>query len=235
MFLEDCSTQDLVDFLCLGFPAKKVSIGAHITTLNALYDHQISSQDFSVVDYVYCDGWSIYILGKLFGLKKIQRIATTDLFPLVIEKLNRPLKICFVGGHPDIGPLIIEKWMKKNPLDQCQYYDGYQNDWNSTLAKIRNSEPDLMFLGLGMPLELQFICNNYADLPNSIILTCGGMLRILAGIESRSPKIIQSLRLEWMFRLLTSPRRTFARYSKGLINFFRAALLSTVVRRRTKI
>lgn len=228
LVLDNCGTRDLVNSLCHNFPSKKVAIGAHITTLNAICDKQIDKSDFSRVDFVYCDGWSIYILGKLSGLNKIQRIATTDLFPLVIEKLDRPLKVCFVGGRPEIGPLIIENWLKRYPSDRCFFYHGYQIDWKSTLTRIRLDAPDLIFLGLGMPLELQFINEHETELPNGIILTCGGMLRILAGVESRSPIVIQKLRLEWLFRFITSPRRTHARYSKGFGNLIRVAFQITL-------
>jgi exopolysaccharide biosynthesis WecB/TagA/CpsF family protein len=222
--LDDCGTSEIIDFLSGEYPLKKVAVGIHITTLNSLYESQLKRGHFDVADVVYCDGWSMYILGKAAGLRNIQRIATTDLYPLVISQLKRPLKICFLGGDSQLGPLIIANWLEKYPGDSCTFFDGFPSDWQEVFSGLKIDPPDILFLGLGMPLELQILDRFENFLPDCLIISCGGMLRILAGVEKRSPVLIQNLKLEWLFRLVTSPRRTFSRYFRGALNVSRAVI-----------
>jgi N-acetylglucosaminyldiphosphoundecaprenol N-acetyl-beta-D-mannosaminyltransferase len=216
--LDDCSTSEIIEFISGERPLRKIAVGVHVTTLNSLYASKLTRMHFDVADVVYCDGWSMYILGKVAGLRNIQRIATTDLYPLLISQLNRPLKIYFFGGDSQLGPLIIANWIEKYPQDSCAFFDGFPSDWQETFSRIKNEPPDILFLGLGMPLELQILQRYENILPDCLIITCGGMLRILAGVERRSPKLIQNLKLEWLFRLVTSPSRTFSRYFSGTLN-----------------
>ena len=223
--LDDLSLKNLLDFLALDFSNRKVAIGIHITTLNSVFKREIDIEEFSKIDYVYADGWSILSLGRLSGLRNAERIATTDLFPLLLSPIGKPLRVEFIGGEPDIGSQVISNWNLYRPQDYCNFYHGYQENWSKILKQVRANKPDIVFLGLGMPLELKFI-NAYFDLlPHCLILTCGGMLRILAGKERRSPKLVQQLRLEWLFRLITTPRRTFSRYSIGFWNWFKACII----------
>lgn len=219
--LDDCTTQQIVDYLSFDRSVRKIAVGVHITTLNSLYRKDLACSDFDIADVIYCDGWSMYILGKCAGLKKIQRIATTDLYPKLIEQLNSPLKIFFLGGDASLGPSLKRNWLQKYPLDSCDFSDGFPKNWSDALEYVVSKSPNILFLGLGMPLELQILNQYKRFLPNCLIISCGGMLRLLAGVEKRSPKCIQLLRLEWLYRLTTSPRRTFSRYFIGLINVFR--------------
>ena len=223
--LDDLSVQDLLKKLALDFSKRKIAIGIHITTLNALFNREIFMDDFSKIDSVYADGWSILSLGRLAGLRGAERIATTDLFPLLLSKIDKPLNVEFIGGEPEIGPFVLSYWNQYRPKDCCNFYHGYQEDWSKILKEVRSKNPDVVFLGLGMPLELKFINSYFELLPHCLILTCGGMLRLLSGKERRSPKYVQQLRLEWLFRLFTSPRRTFSRYSIGLWNWFKACII----------
>ena len=155
--LDDCSTREIIEFLCREEPRRKVAVGVHITTLNSLYENDLNRRHFDVADGIYCDGWSMYILGKAAGLENIQRIATTDLYPLVVSQLKRPLKICFLGGDPQLGPLIIANWIEKYPRDSCTFLDGFPSDWHDVFSRIKSDPPEILFLGLGMPLELQML------------------------------------------------------------------------------
>lgn len=234
-YLDDCDKGQILDSLSLETPFRKIAVGVHITTLNSLYAKTLTREHFKVADVVYCDGWSMYILGKIARLQHIERIATTDLYPLVISRITRPLKICFVGGDPQLGPSIISNWIEQYPRDSCNFIDGYPDDWQQIFIQIRKNPPDILFLGLGMPLELQ-ILNKYENfLPNCLIISCGGMLRIIAGVESRSPVVIQKLKLEWFFRLITSPRRTSTRYLIGSFNILRSIVQIVFGRMASKL
>ncbi len=232
--LDDCSTREIIEFLCRQEPRRKVAVGVHITTLNSLYESYLNRRHFDVADVIYCDGWSMYILGKAAGLQNIQRIATPDLYPLVVNQLKRPLKICFLGGDSQLGPLIIANWIEKYPRDSCTFLDGFPSDWHDVFSRIKSNPPDILFLGLGMPLELQILERYENLLPDCLIISCGGMLRILARVESRSPVLIQKLKLEWFFRLVTSPRRTSSRYFNGWLNVSRSIVQIMLSRTASK-
>lgn len=225
LLLDDIDLETLIENLANRDAKRKIAIGIHITTLNATFRKLITKADFSDIDYIYPDGWSVQLLARMSGLSNVQRIATTELVPLLLQKFKEPLRVCFVGGPTDIGPAISERWSQFRSQDKSFFFSGYQPDWHKTLKDIRSTQSDILLLGLGMPNELLFIKTYSEFLPDNLIITCGGLLRILAGVEKRSPKIIQLLRMEWLYRLVTSPRRTTSRYTIGIVNLLRALLI----------
>ena len=198
--------------------SKKCVVAAlHITALNSLYARELKNEHFVNVDFLYADGWSVQFLNRLAGFKRAERIATTDFLPLLISKLRAKkgdLRICVIGGMEGIAEKIPVHW--DHPSDTFLTMHGFHSDWDEQFRLVRIFQPDLVLLGLGMPLELFFINRFYDKFPDSIILTCGGLVRILAEQEMRSPKAMQWLRLEWLYRILSFPKQNLSRYLKGI-------------------
>jgi len=48
----------------------------------------------------------------------------------------------------------------------------------------------------------------------------GALFDFWAGDKPRAPKLVQRLRLEWLYRLALEPRRLFRRYTVDMVTFF---------------
>ena len=79
--------------------------------------------------------------------------------------------------------------------------------------EIARLQPDILWIGLGVPLEQQFVARNIEKLRGvGVIKTSGGLFDFLAGKNSRAPKWMQNVGLEWAYRTILEPRRLALRY-----------------------
>jgi N-acetylglucosaminyldiphosphoundecaprenol N-acetyl-beta-D-mannosaminyltransferase len=207
-------------------------LAAHITSLNAYGDSNFRDS-FNAASATYVDGISVRILAKSAGYS-VEKLATTDLAPALIkamtEKVGRQLRIALIGGEEGIAKRAGDRLSHDLGVETVFAAHGYQADWQSCLARLAAFSPDVVIVGLGMPLEAVWCRAHAHELPKSVVLTCGGWLRILAREENRSPLLIQRLQLEWLFRLVTDPRRTARRYLHGIATL--AMLCSRAALRR---
>ena len=63
------------------------------------------------------------------------------------------------------------------------------------------------------------------------IMCVGATIEFLTGEQKRAPKAFQVLGLEWIFRLLTNPRKFFNRYSSAVIPATRLIIKSFGMRK----
>jgi N-acetylglucosaminyldiphosphoundecaprenol N-acetyl-beta-D-mannosaminyltransferase len=75
--------------------------------------------------------------------------------------------------------------------------------------------PDILFVGLGDPLQQHWV-ETYRDQLNApAILTCGGLFDWVSGDNRRAPRWMISSGFEWLWRLMIEPRRLASRYLIG--------------------
>jgi exopolysaccharide biosynthesis WecB/TagA/CpsF family protein len=100
-------------------------------------------------------------------------------------------------------------------LDIVGSHHGYLGgaELEAKLDEINRLAPDILWLGLGVPLEQKFV-RDFADrLPNiGLIKTSGGLFNFLSGKNHRAPGWMQRAGFEWFWRMLLEPRRLFWRY-----------------------
>lgn len=206
-------------------------VAAHVTSLNRVDDEDFVT-DFNAADGRYVDGLSWSLIARAGG-GTARKAATSDLAPQIItdlsERLGRDVRVAVLGGerHPDPARTVAARAAARLeadlPVDAVHAVHGYQDDWDGALARLRAADPDVVLIGMGMPLEAHLTARWRPALPDALIVTCGGWLRILAGDEERAPEFMQRAGLEWLHRLLGDPRRTACRYTVGALNLARHA------------
>jgi len=81
------------------------------------------------------------------------------------------------------------------------------------LTEINALAPDILWLGLGVPIEQKFVLDHSHLLPNvGLIKTSGGLFNHISGRNPRAPLWMQRAGFEWLWRVLMEPRRLFWRY-----------------------
>lgn len=174
---------------------------------------------------VYADGIAVVLLARLMGATSVQRAATTDIgIPILLaaaERLDRPVRVALVGGAEGLAEAAVPALSNAGPIEVVFTCHGYQepDEWVGRLAELSDSQPDVVFVGLGSPRELVFCEVNINRLPPALILTCGGWFGFLAGTEPRAPRFMRWAGLEWANRLAHDPGRLAARYAKGVVTF----------------
>lgn len=98
---------------------------------------------------------------------------------------------------------------------------GFENgyvDEKKALEKIKKANADILFVGLGSPKQERFIIDNYEELKNiKLIMPVGGSIDVIGKKVTRAPKMIQKMKIEWLYRLIKEPKRL--KNDLGLIKF----------------
>ncbi|MAY86055.1 MAG: glycosyltransferase [Pseudooceanicola sp.] len=82
---------------------------------------------------------------------------------------------------------------------------------------IRDSGAGLVLLALGAPKQERFAARALEALPNVGFLSIGAGLDFIAGTQRRAPAWVRAIAAEWLWRMLSNPRRLAARYGACLL------------------
>lgn len=76
---------------------------------------------------------------------------------------------------------------------------------------IRRSGARILFIGLGCPKQEQWMAERVGRIP-AVMVGVGAAFDYVAGTKAQAPSVLQKLGLEWLFRMVTEPRRLWRRY-----------------------
>ena len=80
------------------------------------------------------------------------------------------------------------------------------------IAIINKFKPHFIWIGLGAPKQEMFLYNYYKKFKFGILIGVGAGFDYFAGNIKRAPIWMQSLSLEWLYRLIQEPQRLWKRY-----------------------
>jgi N-acetylglucosaminyldiphosphoundecaprenol N-acetyl-beta-D-mannosaminyltransferase len=172
---------------------------------------------FRHADLIHADGEPVVFASKLLtGTPVPERSATTDfLFDAARAAEEFGLKFYLLGSTDEINTRAARNLNKAYPgIAIAGRRNGYfsRDEEDAICDAINASGADVLWVGLGVPLEYEFCLRNKARLRVGWIVTCGGCFNFAAGDYVRAPQWMQKNGLEWLFRLLKDPRRLFWRY-----------------------
>ena len=81
-------------------------------------------------------------------------------------------------------------------------------------AAINAAEPDIVWVGLGVPLQEKWMAAMRDRLDAPVLIGVGAAFDFHAGLVPQAPSWMQKRGLEWAFRLRQEPRRLWKRYLK---------------------
>ncbi len=85
----------------------------------------------------------------------------------------------------------------------------------AVVAQINRAKPDLLLVGMGNPLQEEWIDRHFAALRVPVCVGVGGLFDFWADNVSRAPRWLRRLGHEWLWRFWQEPRRMARRYLLG--------------------
>lgn len=169
-------------------------------------------------DGIDSDGQPLVWMSRLLKRPIAERTATYELFEAIARRADREkLSFYFLGAEEDVSKAAVDAVRQKYPgIKIAGRRNGYfaVNEEAQIASGIAASRPDMLWVGLGAPLEHRFVARNRASLTGvGAIRTCGGLFDFLSGRKKRAPVWMQKAGLEWLFRLSLEPKRLFWRYA----------------------
>lgn len=157
------------------------------------------------------DGVGVKVAAKMKGMDIPEKIAGVELMVHIVERCcetNTP--IYFLGATDESLKLCVDKLKDKFPnINIAGMRNGFfnPNDTNKIVQEIVTSNAEVLFVALGCPKQETFIIDNFDMLPTKILMGVGGSFDVIGGLKKRAPKIMISLGLEWLYRVILEPFR----------------------------
>lgn len=169
-------------------------------------------------DFVTADGMSVVHASHLTNIKIPERIATTDFFHDAAYAASQSgLKFFILGGKDEENRMAVKaiRYLYPNLHIVGRHHGYFDESMDSHVCNlIRESDADVLWVGLGKPREQYWCIRNKERLaPVAWIKTCGGLYAFLSGSMPRAPQGMQKLGLEWLYRTIKEPRRLLWRYA----------------------
>jgi exopolysaccharide biosynthesis WecB/TagA/CpsF family protein len=167
-------------------------------------------------DLVLADGMSVVWSLRASGRHIPERVTGIDLMTRLLAAAGEHrLRVYFLGAKHEVLKELVEKAKVQNPgLEIAGYRDGYFSPEThlSIVEDIRASGAHMLFVGMPTPFKETW-CEFYRDrLDVPLIVGVGGSFDVLAGFIRRAPLWVQSLGMEWFWRLMMEPRKLWRRY-----------------------
>lgn len=172
---------------------------------------------------VLCDGTPLVWASRLLGNPLPERVAGSDLVPLLLHIAEQKnYRVFFLGATEESAAAAVENLKKKHPNLQVAgrlsppFKSLLEMDHEEIRQKIRAAKPDLLFVSFGCPKQEKWISMHYRSLGVPVCVGVGATIDFLAGKVRRAPKWMQKTGTEWIFRVAQEPRRLLRRYLTGL-------------------
>jgi N-acetylglucosaminyldiphosphoundecaprenol N-acetyl-beta-D-mannosaminyltransferase len=188
-------------------------------------------------DLIVADGMSVVWTSRVAGVPFPERVAGVDMMARLLEAASEHrLRVYFLGARPEVVTELAHRCGREYPgLVVAGFRDGYfgRGDDNEIVEAIRRAAPHMLFVGMPSPFKETWCERHRVALDVPLIMGVGGSFDVLSGFVRRAPRLVQSLGLEWCWRLAMEPRKMWKRYLKTNSEYLWLAA-GEVLRRRMR-
>lgn len=167
---------------------------------------------YQSADILLPDGIGIVLALRLLHNVKISRIPGSEfIFDLCVLAEKKGHKIFVYGASEYVNSRAVETLKQRYPrLEIAGRSNGYvpKENMSELIDEINRSKAEIVFLALGSPRQEKWFAS-YADKLEHVKICqgVGGTLDTIAGTVKRAPRIWCNANLEWLYRLLSDPKR----------------------------
>jgi N-acetylglucosaminyldiphosphoundecaprenol N-acetyl-beta-D-mannosaminyltransferase len=193
-----------------------------VTSVNGIMESQ-QSPDLRAIHndagMVTPDGMPLVWLSHLTGHKNVERVYGPDLMLAVCEaSLKEGYRHFLYGGEEGIPELLAQQLQKRFP-GLCitgTYSPPFRpltpEEDAAIIQTINKSGADIVWVGLSTPKQELWMADHVGKLNAAVLIGVGAAFDFHAGVKKQAPHWVQRHGFEWLFRLLSEPRRLWRRY-----------------------
>lgn len=168
------------------------------------------------------DGMPLVWLSRLQGFQDVERVYGPDLLlDCCRRSLSTKCRHFFYGGAEGVPERLIQRLQARFP--GLLVVGGYSPPFRTLTPDedaeevrcINDAQPDIVWVGLSTPKQERWMAAHRDRLTAAVFIGVGAAFDFHAGLKRQAPRWMQHSGLEWMFRLLTEPRRLWRRYLRN--------------------
>ena len=162
-------------------------------------------------DLVVPDGAGVVWAARYHGDSMPERVAGYDLVQnLLVAAMDKKYRIYMLGGAPgvvDKAKLAAEKRFPGVQIVGTRHGFFTKEEEPEIINTIKKCRPDVLLVALGVPRQEKWIAKYQQELAVPVAIGVGGTFDVMAGVVKRAPLWMQKASLEWLYRLLSEPKR----------------------------
>lgn len=183
------------------------------------YNSPSSKKIMNASGLVTPDGMGIVWLLNLYGHRHVRRVYGPDLVLAVCESgVKHGYRHFLYGGEDGVASAMASRLSSKIPRLQIAGlftppYEPVEQDEDERIVKLINANsPDILWVGISSPRQEIWMAEHLGKINAPVMIGVGAAFDFLSGNKPQAPRWIQRSGLEWLFRLLSEPRRLWPRY-----------------------
>ena len=165
------------------------------------------------------DGMPLVWLSRLKGFRHVERVYGPDLMLALCERsAAKGYRHFFYGGAEGVPEQLASVLQKRFPGLQVAgtfsppFRPLTPEEDDQIIQMINEAAPDIVWVGLSTPKQERWMAEHVGRLTAPVLIGVGAAFDFLTGRKPQAPRWMQRAGLEWLFRLLTEPRRLWRRY-----------------------
>jgi len=191
---------------------------ANVHTLMETYDSPDFRRVVNEADLVTPDGMPLVWIMRWKGAKHQERVYGPTLMLHVLDVASKEnIPVGFYGGTQEVLDALIKRMQARFERLNVAFFQSppfrelSPEEDAEIVERINRSGTRILFVGLGCPKQETWMAR-HRDKVQAVMLGVGAAFDFHAGLKPQAPAWLQKLGLEWLFRLLTEPRRLWKRY-----------------------
>jgi len=169
-------------------------------------------------DLATADGMPLLRCLQLIAGERQERVAGNDLMPALLQKAAAAgLSVYLYGGREEVLERIRARALRELP--DLRIAGAHAPPFRPLSAQERQADADrinasgahIVMVSLGCPKQERWMASMRPGV-NAVMLGLGGAFLLYAGVDTRAPKWMRDLSMEWLYRLALEPGRLWRRY-----------------------
>lgn len=197
----------------------QVVVTPNVDHIVSLADNPELKQTYATADFLFADGMPVVWASKLLGKHLPERVTGADLFTALCEQARQHAwHVAVIGGVPGQETMLLERFAQVYPGLNVSLncprmgFDYLGADGQACVKWVNEIAPDLVFVCLGFPRQDLWALHVREQINTGLLLGVGASMEFALGLVSRAPLWMQRSGLEWVWRLLSNPRKLWRRY-----------------------
>lgn len=190
-----------------------------VYTLMLGYEQPAVRAALNGADWVTPDGMPVVWALRRLGAAGVGRVYGPDLLlALSAVSAEHGLRQYYLGGGPGVAEALASALGQRFPgllvagTASPPFRALSEQEEGDLLERINRVQPDVVWVGLGSPKQDLWMARCRSRLTAPLLVGVGAAFDFFTGGQAQAPRWMQRSGLEWLFRLLTNPRRLWRRY-----------------------